>query len=188
MHIEPDKKSVVVMDNGDTVNSVVYTDPVFAKKIINYFSPQFKKDDYFFDPCKGSGAFYDHLPTPKNYCEVREGRDFFDYNFKVDWIISNPPWQGKVYAPFANKCFELADNVVFLVKLFGAIGTSRRIRNYRANNHNIKEIILVDWDDANFKYLDGSTKLGEGFLLSVVHWQKNYSGNTVWNYDWSKKI
>lgn len=53
-------------------------------------------------------------------------------------------------------------------------------------NHHLKEIILVDWKDANFTYIDGSKKLGEGFALSVCHWQKNYHGGTNWT-DWTKK-
>lgn len=43
------------------------------------------------DPFKGNGAFYDWLPT-KEWCEIDEGRDFFDYNKPVDWIVSNPPY------------------------------------------------------------------------------------------------
>jgi hypothetical protein len=41
-----DKKSVI--SNGDTtIESVVYTDPKFAKKIVDYFSPQFGEDANF---------------------------------------------------------------------------------------------------------------------------------------------
>lgn len=184
-HIEPDKKSVIHLDDGQSIASVVYTDPTFAKRIINYFQPQFKNNSMFIDPCRGSGAFYDHLPEPKHYAEIQEGKDFMKWHISNPtdkWIISNPPWQGKVYAPFANKCLQDADNVVFLVKLFGGIGTSRRLRDMRNNNHAIKEIILVDWKDANFTYLDGSVKLGEGFLLSVIHFQRHWKEGTTWTY------
>lgn len=190
------KKSIISNEKGDKIESVVYTDPNFAKRIISYFSPQFDSTDTFLDPCRGAGAFYDNFPMPdevlrpgetnKGYCELQEGKDFFDYENYVDWIITNPPWRGKVYAPFANHCFDTATNVVFLVKLFGAIGTNRRLRDAAYHNHHLKEVIVVDWKDANFTYIDGSSKAAEGFVLSVVHWQKNYKEGTKWT-DWTHK-
>jgi hypothetical protein len=182
---KPDKKSVITNDNGTIINSVVYTDPKFAKKIINYFSPQFANTDIFVDPCRGSGAFYKHLPKQKDWYELQEGKDYMSSQTKYNWAISNPPWRGKEYAPFANHCFEMCDNVVFLVKLFGAIGTHRRLRDAARNNMGLKEVILCTWKDANFTYIDGSEKAGEGFVLSVCHWQRGYSGGTFWT-DWSK--
>jgi hypothetical protein len=127
------------------------------------------------------------MPDNKDYCELDEGKDFFDYTGKVSWILTNPPWQGKVYAPFTNHCFEVADNVVFLVKLFGAIGTTRRLRDALTNNHNMKEIIICDWKQAGFYYLDDTPKTGEGFVLSIVHWQRNWKQNCQWNY-WTPEV
>jgi len=176
------KKSVIHCDNGDKVESVVYTNPQFAKKIIEYFQSQFQPNDLFLDPCKGQGAFYDHLPFNKDYCEIMEGKDFMKYDKKVNWIITNPPWRGKVYAPFTNHAFQQSDNVVYLVKLFGAIGTNRRLRDMNNNDHSLKEIIITDWKSAGFTYLDGSPKSGEGFILSVVHFQRGYQGGTTWTY------
>lgn len=72
--------------------NVVYTDPKLAELIITHFRPQFKETDTFLDPSKGSGAFYDLLPPNKDWCEIEQGRDFFEYDKKVDWILTNPPW------------------------------------------------------------------------------------------------
>lgn len=165
-----DKKSVIFDNNGNTINSVVYTDPLFSKKIIDYFSPQYKKNDIFLDPCKGDGSFYNNYPKDylKDYCEIQENKDFFKYDKFSNWIITNPSWEGKVYAPFANRCFQLSNNVIFLVKLFGAIGTTRRLRDALTNNHKLKEIIITDWKSANFTFSDGSKKAGEGFVLAIV--------------------
>ncbi len=185
--LHDDKKSVIETSSGDKISSVVYTNKDFAKRIIDYFEPQFEVGDTFLDPCRGDGAFYDHLPEPKDFCEIQEGKDFFAYNNKANWIITNPPWQGKVYAPFANHCFEVSDNVVFLVKLFGAIGTTRRLRDALTNKHGMKEIIICDWKQAAFYYIDGSTKAGEGFVLAIVHWQKDYKQDCKWNY-WTDEV
>ena len=72
-----------------TPNDVVMTNPNTAKWIVDYFAPRGK----LLEPCKGNDAFYNSL---KNYgdtdwCEILEGKDFFNYTKKVDWIITNPP-------------------------------------------------------------------------------------------------
>lgn len=179
--LHQDKKSVIEASNGQTIASVVYTDPLFAKRIIDYFSPQFQENDTFLDPCRGKGAFFDHLPDKKDYCELQEGKDFFDYDQKVSWVITNAPWKGSVYAAFTAHAFQLAENVVYLVKLFGALGTDRRLRDARNNSMFLKEIITVPWKLANFTFADGSKKASEGFTLAVIHWQKNYQQGTRWN-------
>ena len=182
-----DKKSVITNKDGDVIESVVYTNPKFAKKIVKYFEPQFKEDDILCDPCKGTGAFYKAFPKQhqREWYELQNGKDWMaNDQLKYHWLMSNPPWRGKIYAKFANHCFEMADNVVFLVKLFGAIGTNRRLRDADNNNMGLKEVIIVDWKDADFTYIDGTKKAPEGFSLSVCHWQKHYTAGTKWNYDW----
>jgi hypothetical protein len=49
----------------------------------------------------------------------------------------------------------------------------------------MKEIIFCKWQDAAFTFPDGSVKLPEGFILSIIHWQKNWNEGTTWN-SWIK--
>ena len=46
------------------------------------------------EPCKGEGAFLQYLPENSDWCEIAEGRNYYDYNEKVDWIVTNPPYRG----------------------------------------------------------------------------------------------
>ena len=64
---------------------IVFTQSNTAADIIEWVSPYGK----CLDPCKGDGAFLDHLPVGSDWCEVREGKDFFDYHETVEWIIGN---------------------------------------------------------------------------------------------------
>jgi DNA modification methylase len=142
---------------------------------VEYFKPQ----GFCLDPCRGLGAFYDALPSPKDWCEIGEGRDFFTYELpqKVYWIITNTPWSAKEYRPIARRCFELADNVVLLVRLHNGLGTTARHNDYREFGHRIKEIIICSWDGVGFP--------AEGFALAVIHWQKGWQGDSKWTY-WSE--
>lgn len=90
---------------------IVYTPEHISKHIIDYLNPE----GLILDPCKGDGAFFNHFPKNSNneYCELREGSDFFDYGKNVDWVIGNPPYS--IFEEFLIKGFEISDNVSYLV-------------------------------------------------------------------------
>ncbi len=65
------------------IKDIVYTTERISKHIIDCLNPSGK----CLDPCKGDGSFFKFLPINSDYCELRENKDFFDYDKKVDWII-----------------------------------------------------------------------------------------------------
>jgi hypothetical protein len=73
-------------------NDLIYTPLELSKKLIDIVP--IKKEDVLLDAFKGSGSFFNQFPitNKKEWCEIEEGIDFFSYNKKVDWIISNPPF------------------------------------------------------------------------------------------------
>ena len=148
----------------------VVTNPDFARHIVEYFDPS----GFCLDPCRGEGAFFNALPKPKDWCEIREGRDFLTYTRPVDWIITNPPWSGRAYGPISRQAFKLAEHVVFLVRLQNGLSTYRRHIDFLRVDHRLKDIILVDWSDAGFPT--------EGFALAVCHWERGYRSGTRWGY------
>ena len=70
-------------------NDRIYTPTKLAAKCVGLLS--LSDDVSTLDPCRGLGAFYDQLPNAE-WCEVDEGRDFFDWHKPVDWVVSNPPY------------------------------------------------------------------------------------------------
>jgi hypothetical protein len=100
-------------------NDVVFTPEWLTEKICSMFEISGK----VLEPCKGEGAFLKFLPKDTDWCEITEGRNFFDYNKKVDWIVTNPPYSD--FNRFLTHCFNLSENVVLLVpvaKLFKSLG------------------------------------------------------------------
>ena len=141
---------------------IVYTPRHVSKHIINWLNPT----GLCLDPCKGDGAFYDYLPiNNRDYCEIREGKDFFNYNKKVDWIIGNPPYS--IFEDFLTKSFEISDNVSYLVptnKIFQRQVIMDKINNFGG----IKSIIIY-----------GSGQLIDfpfGFSVGNFHFERNYKG------------
>ena len=108
-----------------TANDKIYTPVETAKDIISKFDLYGK----VLDPFKGSGAFYDNLPenVEKDWCEIDLGRDFFNYNEKVDWIISNPPYS--IFGPVIEHSMEIADNIVYLIPLNKLTSSFTRVKS-----------------------------------------------------------
>ena len=73
-------------------NDIIYTPKPVALKMIEMCN--IKEGTTVLDPSKGGGVFYDNLPQTciKDYCEITENKDFFEYNKNVDLIIGNPPY------------------------------------------------------------------------------------------------
>jgi len=161
-----------------TLNDDVFTNPVFAKKVIDYFTPQFKEGDKLLEPCAGDNAFYDKFPQgyAKDWCEISKGKDFLLYNQPADWVISNLPWSGRALRPIVRHASKLSNNVVHLIRIHNILGTSARQRDYMEQDHRLKEIIVVPWQGT---FLN---KTNEGFCLGVFHTQKNYTGDCRFTY------
>jgi Domain of unknown function (DUF6538) len=156
--------------NQRSVLDQVSTNPELAKRIVDYLQPRGR----IIDPCRGSGAFFQHLPHGSEWCEAADGRDFLSFPGPVDWCITNPPWSAKHYRPIARHAFEISTNVVFLARLYNALGTTARQKDYLERGHSLKEVIGVRWADAGFE--------PEGFALAVFHWRRGWAGGTKWTY------
>jgi hypothetical protein len=64
-----------------------------AKLLIQHID--LSSNDIVLEPFRGEGAFYNHFPDTvvKDWCEIREGKDYKDYVGNVDWVVSNPPFK-----------------------------------------------------------------------------------------------
>lgn len=157
------------MKNNELVPSdYVLTPEWCAKDMIEYFSPS----GQILDPCRGlNKVFYNNLPIDSNWCEIQEGKDFFEYNEKVDWIIGNPPYS--IFNKWMQHSFEISDNIVYLVptfKIFNALGLCRM---YKENGW-IKHIRFYDTG----KEIEWSRSRP----IVAVHFKKGYIGDTSWSF------
>lgn len=143
-------------------NDVVFTPDWLAKQICK----QFPIDGKVLEPCKGEGVFLKYLPPKTDWCEITDGKNFYDYTNKVDWIVTNPPYSD--YNRFLEHAFSLADNIVLLVpvaKMLKSMGTIRTIMNYGG----FVSISILPASKAGFPF---------GFPCAVYHLKKGYKGET----------
>jgi len=145
-----------------TPNDDVMTKESSAKFIVDYFKPKGK----ILEPCLGTGIFYNLFKGDKDWCEIKEDKDFLQYDKNVDWIITNPPFS--IFDDFLIKSFEVADNIVFfcpLVKVFKGIKLDKKIQEYG----DIKEIIHMG--------TGGQHGFPFGFSVGCIYYKRNYKGH-----------
>ena len=143
----------------------VQTPIEYAEAIVKHFNPQGK----ILEPCKGYGNFLNVLPEGTEWCEILEGKDFMDYNKKVDWIITNPPYSKM--RKFMQKAMDVSNNVVFLTSI-NHLWLKARLRDVFEKNFGIKEIVIFD-TPKNFPQ--------SGFQIGCFHLQKGYVGDIIFN-------
>ena len=143
-------------------NDVVFTPDWLAKQIVGMFDIKGK----VLEPCKGEGVFIQYLPNDTDWCEIAEGKNFYDYDKKVDWLVTNPPYSD--YNRFLEHSFNLADNIVLLVpvaKMFQSMGTMSDIFDYGG----FVEIHTLPSSIAGFPF---------GFPSAVYYLKRGYKGDT----------
>src|SRR5690349_7303665 len=89
------------------------TPPSLSRAIISRLS--WREGERVLEPARGDGNFYDNLPAlvDRDWCEIKEGRDFFDYSGRVNTVITNPPFRDgprgrNLFIPFLEHSFEVA--------------------------------------------------------------------------------
>ena len=146
---------------------VVFTPEHVAIAMIRHFQPHGK----ILDPCKGDGVFLRHMPGA-DYCELQEGRDFFEWEEQVDWIISNPPYS--VYADWLRHSFKVAKNIVYLIPINKAFNSSKMLQEtYEYGG--IAEIVHVG--------PGSSLKFPVGFAVGAVHYRRGHDGGIVYRHE-----
>lgn len=147
-------------------NDEIYTPEWCAKDMVQHFSPTGK----ILEPCKGAGVFTDLLPSA-DWCEIRLGKNFYDYKTKVDWVITNPPYSD--IRKFVLHSMSISDNIVFLIpvwKAFNAYGLQLESKKY-GNIHEIR------WYGTGGKL---GFPMGNG--VGAVYWKKNFFGDMKTSY------
>ena len=146
----------------DIQKDIVSTPKEVALSIVQWLQPL----GICLDPCKGDGSFYELLPNA-DWCELKEGKDFYEYQHKVDWIIGNPPYSK--FEKWLEHSFELVHDVAYILptnKVFQRQLIMRMINNWGG----IKGLMV---------YGSGSiVGFPFGFSVGTFHFSKDYKGKT----------
>ena len=111
---------------SEKMGDVVYTPAWVAEDMALHFRPAGR----ILDPCRGRGAFTDAFPAAE-WCEITEGRDFFEWRVPVDWVVGNPPYS--LTRRWFRHSYTIADHLLYLVperNVFSGFGFIREIYDF----------------------------------------------------------
>jgi hypothetical protein len=100
----------------------------YEKLPINY-----SKYSTALEPCAGDGRILQFLTSKgleTDYCEIQEGKDFFEYSNTVDLILTNPPYS--LAQEFVVHSLSLAPTVIMLLRL-NFLGAQKRHTFWKEN-------------------------------------------------------
>lgn len=126
-------------------NDVFLTPMTLVNKHINLVEDLIDTDKTILDPFYGTGNYYNTLKErfPTNhveYTEIEMGLDFFEYNKKVDYIISNPPYS--LIDKVLQKSCDLEPEIISYLIGFMNI-TTRRIEYMNKRGYYIQSLHLT---------------------------------------------
>ncbi len=147
----------IPLDPGD----VVYTPDWVARDMVEFFRPSGR----ILEPCKGDGVFMKYLPPHTEWCEISEGRDFFQWQEPVDWVFGNPPY--RLLTDWMNHSFKIANHIVYLIPSnahWNSLGRLKRAISYGGMIHT--------------RMYGNGTLFGKnyGYPVGAVYFQRDYHG------------
>jgi len=140
----------------------VYTPDQIAADVVQVFRPT----GIVMEPCRGKGAISKYLPDDHLWCEIDDGRDFLQFNGKVDWIVTNPPYSK--FTEILGKALLVADNIVFITPVNKVLGSMVRLKMIN-KAHGIKQIHFIgSGREIGFQF---------GFPVGAIHIKRGYTGD-----------
>ena len=155
------------MNNYVKKGDKVWTPEIVAEDMVGWFKPT----GVILEPCNGIGNISKFIPNCLT-CEIDDGSDFFQFNDRVDWIITNPPYS--IFSKIIKHGLTLSNNSVWLLptwKMFSGYGLLKSIKDHGGIKH--------------MRHYGTGTKLGWSPLanaISAIHIQKEYTGDISQSY------
>ena len=128
-------------------NDVFITPLEVAKQQIQLHN--INDNDLWLDPCRNNkeGSYFNNFPqnVRKDWCEILEGKDFFEYDENVDIICGNPPYS--LMDKWIKKTLKLNPKEFSLLIGIGNLTTRRIeiIENAGYGLSKMKMLKIYDW-------------------------------------------
>ena len=112
-----------------------------------------REGELWLDSCKNNGSYYNEFPpsVEKDYCEILEGIDFFDYEGSPDVIVQNPPYSN--LDNWIKKNIELEPRIISLLIGVNNLTTRRLEWLYNAGYGLTKMRMLKVWTWFGMSYI-----------------------------------
>lgn len=145
---------------------VFITPKDLALKHIEYITESYNTDGFkWLDPCRNNenGSYYSQFPNNKDWCEILEDKDFFEYQGEINVICGNPPYS--IIDKFLEKSVDLKPDIIsYLIGINNL--TARRIEYMKSKGYYLAKIKML--------------KIFQWFGMSFICiWRKGYGENLI---------
>ena len=137
-----------------------------AKDMVQWYKPT----GSVLDPSAGDGVFLRYLPNA-DWCEIKNGRDFFHWTKPVDWVFGNPPYS--IFRPWLKHSYKIAENIVYLIPSFLIFNPLSCLRMMRDNGM-LKHIRVYD--------VGKKIEWSRSRQIYAIHLNRGYMGDTSWSF------
>jgi hypothetical protein len=132
--------------NRNVAKDVFYTPEAVAKTHIEQVAKQSLADYNWLDPFAGKKIYYNNFPPAggdkskqNDWTEIADGKDFFEYDQKVDVICSNPPYS--IIDKVIEKSIELDPQIISYLLLEGKL-TPKRLERLNSAGYGLTGIYI----------------------------------------------
>lgn len=139
--VRNNKSANKLLHNGG--NDIYYTPIPVVKTMIELCD--ILPNQKVLDCSAGDMRFFNNYPEHciKDWCEITKGRDFFQYNEKVDWIISNPPYS--ILTKWIEHTIKICDAFCFIINYHNLTDTRLRFLKEAGWGCTKIHILRIDW-------------------------------------------
>ncbi len=125
--------------NRQKANDIFITPVELALRHIQYID--YNDCDIWLDPCRNNGSYYNQFPNKnRDWCEILDDRDFFEYDGKIDIICGNPPYS--LLNKWFDKSIELRPRIISYLIGVGNL-TARRIEIFNNAGYGITKLKML---------------------------------------------
>lgn len=163
MNIQPQLLKIPIK-----LTDVVMTPDWVAHDMVEFFKPAGR----ILEPARGDGAFTQYLPSA-DWCEIQQGRDFFEWHKPADWIIGNPPFSANLFNAWLEHSFDLAPDIVYLLPIHFVFRSASKLDICRRRGW-MKRV--------RFYGTGGALGFPMGNPIAAMHFQRDYFGSTEWSW------
>lgn len=122
-----------------------YTKEEMVKDLLKLI--KFNEDDFVLDAGSGlNKVWYKNINVKNKYeCELEDGKDFYNWNLQVDWVVGNPPYSHA--KDFLLKSSEISNKgIAFLVnnQCFNSFLLPSRLEKMKEKGFYINKIKVVN--------------------------------------------
>jgi len=143
MVTEYKKRLEIMKKNVNPKKKFHYTDEELAKYCLSFVN--YGTQDKVLDVGCGENKVWLNNINSKNkdWVELDLGRDFFEYNERVDWCVGNPPYKG--LWKFFEKASEISnEGFGFLISIHGINHfTPKRLEELKQKGFYLNKMVVV---------------------------------------------